>query len=149
MKRFFAIIMALALLLGVCAAAESEIAEDWLLQDDAEEDEMVLLDGDELAGGWAISSLETARGSDTLKEIFNRAVEDLPGVEYTPVILLGTQVVSGMNYCILAHCNYTETDTTDMGWALVYLYEAFGGDVQVTNVVDVDISALSDYGLLN
>ena len=156
MSKFIAILMTVVLLLSACAMAESELLEDWIVQDDEMEEtfddgtsqDTTLVDGDELAGAWTATTLETAKGSAALKAIFDKAVEGLTGVEYTPVILLGTQVVSGMNYCILANCHYTETDTVDTGWCLVYIHEAFGGEVQMTNVVDIDISALSDYGLL-
>lgn len=156
MNKLIALIMIAILSMSFCALAESELLEDWIVQDEEMEEtfddgtsqDANLVDGDELAGAWTASTLETAKGSAALKAIFDQAVEGLTGVEYTPVMLLGTQVVSGMNYCILANCRYTETDTMDTGWCLVYIHEAFGGEVQMTNVVDIDISALSDYGLL-
>ena len=147
MKKIIAILMALVLLLAACALAESEIAEDWNFPDEADT-ETWNPDEDEVPG-WEINDLDSAKGGEALKELFDKAVEGLTGVTCPPAAVLGTQVVSGNNYCILCHCDYTDSDVKDTGWALVYINEAFGGEVQVTNVVDLDLEALSDYGILH
>ncbi|MBR1560499.1 MAG: hypothetical protein IJ646_09705 [Clostridia bacterium] len=168
MKKILALLMALMLLVTTCAMAETadadaaadtaeatdaapadaEAADDWSFPDGADDSEEDF-NNDVLAGGWELTTYDTAKGGDTLKALFDKAVEGLTGVVYTPVALLGTQVVSGMNYCILCHCDYTDTDTPYTGWALVYLNEAFGGEATVTNVVELDIEELADKGIFH
>ena len=50
-------------------------------------------------GGW--STPDSPEISPELQELFDKATEGLLGVNYTPVALIGTQLVSGMNYCFL------------------------------------------------
>lgn len=145
MKRLFAILMTLALLLACTATAESQIAEDWTVSDDGSD----IWASDNVVGGWDICDLNEAKGSDALREMFAKAVKDLDEVKYTPVALLATQSVAGMNYCILCHCVYSLSEVEDTGWALVYIDQTLDGTAEVTNVVDIDIAGLSDYGLLH
>ena len=148
MKRFIALLIAMALLLSVCAAAESVIAEDWVFPD-SEDEETGLLDDADTTGMWEYTDMETCKGGEALQELFDKAMEGMIGVTYTPAAVLATQVASGNNYCILCFCDYTDNDFKETGWSLVYINEAFGGDAQVTNVVDIDIADLADYGILH
>lgn len=50
-------------------------------------------------GSWEVSGSNAV--SDDLKKIFDDAVSELDGYFYEPVALLGTQLVSGTNYCFL------------------------------------------------
>ena len=158
MNRLLSVILALALMLSLVALCEQEVAEDWNFpdeaaestQDEAEDSESwTTSTADATVGGWTMTDLQSAKGDEAMVALFEKAVEGLTGVVYTPAAVLATQVVSGTNYCILAHCDYTESDTQASGWALMYIYEAFGGEVQLTNVVDIDIPELADYGLLH
>ena len=145
MKKLFAIVLALALILTCSALAESQIAEDWTLQDE----ESDLWTSDDLVGGWDICDLSEAKGGEALRELFKEATKDLTDVEYTPAALLATQSVAGTNYCILCHCVYTLSEVKDTGWSLVYIDQTLDGTAEVTNVVDIDIAGLSDYGLFH
>ena len=50
-------------------------------------------------GSWEVS--ETHAVTEDMNKIFNDAVSELDGYYYEPVALLGTQLVSGTNYCFL------------------------------------------------
>ena len=54
---------------------------------------------DGLAGGWSIAESQ-ALTEETLA-VFEKGMEGLLGVDYTPVAYLGSQVVAGMNHCFL------------------------------------------------
>ena len=147
MKKLIALIMSLVLLLSAFALAETELAEDWNFPDGSEDE--LLDDDDGVTGQWELTNMDTCKGGEALRELFAKATAELTGVLYTPAALLATQTATGNNYCILCHCSYTDSDTADSGWALVYVNEAFGGDVKVTNVVNIDIAALADYGIFH
>ena len=147
MKKLIALIMSLALLLSAFALAETELAEDWNFPDGSEDE--LLDDDDGVTGMWEYTDMDSCKGDDALRELFAKATAELTGVLYTPAALLATQTATGNNYCILCHCSYTDSDTADSGWALVYVNEAFGGEVKVTNVVNIDITALADYGIFH
>ena len=155
MKKLFTLIAVLALILSLTATAENQLAEDWSFPDEDTESAEDTWDAATDAadtpqvGGWEMTDMESAKGGEALQALFDKAVAGLTGVTYTPAALLATQTVNGNNYCILAHCDYTESGTSASGWALVYIYEAFGGEVQLTNVVDLNIADLADYGLLH
>ena len=138
--------MALALLLTGLALAESEVLEDWPVQDDPDD---AWADASEDVGEWEICDINEAKGSETLRELLSKAVAEMGGITFTPAGLLATQTGSGMNYCILCHCAYIATDTGETGWSLVYLSQTLGGEPEVTNVVNLDIGALSDYGIFH
>ena len=147
MKKLIALIMSIVLLLSAFALAETELAEDWNFPDGSEDE--LLDDDDGVTGQWELTNMDTCKGGEALRELFAKATAELTGVLYTPAALLATQTATGNNYCILCHCSYTDSDTADSGWALVYVNEAFGGDVKVTNVVNIDITALADYGIFH
>ena len=188
MKKLIAILMALTLLLGAVALAEStepwtfsgavetteaedtaasdaeaaaatEAAVDTTAETAAAAEDVPLVDEkpedvwnpdqEDEGGLWSMTDMETCKGGEALRELFERAVADMPGVSYTPAALLATKNDNGSNYCILAYCEYTDSDVRENGWSLVYVNEVFGGEVQVTNVVDIDVTALEDYGILH
>ena len=146
MKKLFALLMALCLALTAVALAESEALEDWPVQDDPDD---IWTDAAEGTGEWEITDMDSAKGGEGLRQLLVKAVEEMAGVTYTPAALLGTRTGSGTEYCILCHCAYVSTDTGETGWSLVYLAESLGGEVKVTNVVNLDVGALSDYGIFH
>ena len=48
-------------------------------------------------GGWTNVSHEAEELPEEAQEAFDKATENLDGAEYTPVALLSTQLVAGMN----------------------------------------------------
>ncbi len=148
MKKLIALLLALSLALTLSALAESEIAEDWTVEDEQNEDPWT---SDDLVGAWENCDLTTAKGSDAVREMFAKAVKDVSDVEYTPVALLATQSGSGMSFCVLCHCAYKAGSdaASETGWSLVYVSQALDGQAELTNVVDIDVAALSDYGIFH
>ena len=113
MKRL--LIVLLLLVLPVCAMAEP------------------------LAGGWETVPHEAGALPEAAQIAFDKAMEKLVGAKYVPVALLSTQVVAGMNYCIL--CQVTPVvPNAAASWALVYIYADLGGNAEITNVYELYIA---------
>lgn len=93
------------------------------------------------AGGWDIPAYEAGALPEDAQAAFDKATEGLVGAGYTPVALMGTQLVAGMNYCILCQITPVVPDAVP-GWALVYIYADLEGNAETTNVVDLDIPGL-------
>ncbi|MCQ2457356.1 MAG: hypothetical protein MJ142_01335 [Clostridia bacterium] len=96
-----------------------------------------------LAGGW-MSPEDTAVTADARKA-FDKAFEDFTGVSYEPVALLGTQVVAGLNYCLLCKATMV-TPEQDTFYALVYIYAALDGSAELLDVqtLNIGVSPLAD-----
>ncbi len=119
MKKVFAVLLALLTL--VCAAAAAEI----------------------LSGGWMPSADPAV--TEELKAVFDKGMETLVGVDYTPVAYLGSQVVAGTNHAFLCQAKVVYPGA-EPAYAIVYLYQDLGGGVQILNIADFDIGALCTYG---
>ena len=92
-----------------------------------------------LSGGWANVPCEPGALPEDAQAAFDAALEGLVGAEYVPVALLSTQVVAGMNYCIL--CQITPVvPNAEPNWALVYIYADLQGNAEITNVYDLYIA---------
>ncbi len=91
-----------------------------------------------LAGGWQNVPCEAAELPEDAQAAFDKALEGLVGAQYTPVALLSTQVVAGMNYCILCQITPVVPDAAPT-WALVYIYADLQGNAEITNVYDLYI----------
>ena len=117
MKRLFAFILAIVLALGTAAA----FAEPML-------------------GGWSVS--ENIELTEDQKALFDRALENLVGVDYVPVAYLGSQVVAGTNHCFLCRATVVYPGATPQ-LALVYIYENLEGAAEITNIVMLDLGEFS------
>ena len=117
MKKLLSLLLAL-MLLCTAAAAEGLSAGAWQLPEDT-----------------AIT--------EEAQTAFDKAMEKLVGVSYTPLALPGTQLVSGMNYCILCRAVVVYPDAQPY-YALVYVYADLEGSAQLTQVVPLDIAALAE-----
>lgn len=91
-----------------------------------------------LAGGWQNVPHEAAELPAEAQAAFDRAMDGLVGANYVPVALLSTQVVAGMNYCILCQVTPVAPDATPT-WALVYIYADLEGNAEITNVYELYI----------
>ena len=96
-----------------------------------------------LDGGWAYA--ESPEVTDEMKARLEKALAETVGAEYEPVANLGTQVVAGLNRCLL--CRITPVVPNPVShYALVYVYEALDGSAEITDVFDFDFGALCTYG---
>lgn len=94
-------------------------------------------------GGW--TPVEDAKMTDDAQSAFDKAMEGLIGVNYVPVALIGTQLVSGTNFCILCEAAVVSPDAKPY-YALVYIYRDLQGKAEVTNIVKLDIGDIAESG---
>ena len=99
--------------------------------------------GEMILGGWENIPCEAGELPEDAQSAFDKAKEKLEemddGAVYTPVKLLSTQVVAGMNYCILCQRTPVTPDAAPV-WTLVYLYADLQGGVEILNVYDLYIA---------
>ena len=91
-------------------------------------------------GAWTLS--ENTALTDGARDAFDRALDGLVGVNYTPLALLGTQLVAGTNYCFLCEATVVYPGAQPY-YALVYVYEDLQGGAEILNIVPLDIAELS------
>lgn len=85
-------------------------------------------------GGWI--QPDSPEVTDEAKAALDKAVEELTGVDYTPVALLSQQVVAGSNYCILCETTPVVPDG-ETTYSVVYLYEDLEGNAELTRVEEI------------
>ena len=95
--------------------------------------------GGGLVGGWTIP--EDTVIDDDLNNLFFQALESyqtgIITIAYTPVALLGTQVVAGTNYAVLSLASEINQGSH---WVIIYLYQDLQGNATVLNIADVPLS---------
>ncbi len=87
-------------------------------------------------GGWTVS--ESMEIDEKAQAAFDKAMEGLVGVNYTPIQLVGTQLVSGTNYCFLTEATVVYPGAQP-NYALVYVYEDLQGEAKITNIVELSL----------
>jgi hypothetical protein len=119
------------------AAQEATNNETQAAAEQTEQQEPAGMPEDEpISGGWA--NTEDPAMTDELRAIFEKALAELVGVNYTPIACLGTQVVAGTNYCFLAQATVVYPDAKPT-YALVYVYQDLQGGATVMNFADMPV----------
>ena len=144
MKKMMIPVMALVLAAGMTAcgtqnktsgagtanAAEQQTA----LTELAEQTEEPAME--QIIGGWTVSGETAIEKNPEAKAALEKALSDMVGAEYTPVAVLGTQVVAGTNYCIL--CKVTAVvPGAQPSYELVYVYEDLSGNAAITGSKEI------------
>lgn len=83
---------------------------------------------EQLPGGWSYTSPELGESAlgKSMTELFDLAFENETGEAYTPLALLKSQVVAGVNYCFLCQ--------SQSGYALVTIFAALDGHAEVLEI---------------
>ena len=87
----------------------------------------------EAAGGW--SAPPTPAVTDEAKAALEKATEGMTGADYTPLALLGTQVVSGTNYALLCEVTAVAPDARPSD-VIVHVYEDLDGNAEITELYE-------------
>ncbi len=97
-----------------------------------------------LEGGWAYA--ESYEITAEIRDKFGIALNSYGYIAvYDPVANLGTQVVAGLNRCLLVR--FTERIPEALPqYKLMYVYEALDGSAEITGVIDFDLGDLCTYG---
>ena len=90
-------------------------------------------------GGWISNTENPAEIPQEVLDAFNKAIEGLEGCTYEPIALLASQVVAGMNYCLLCRLTVVYPDAQP-AYALVYVYQNIEGACELARVEDITFS---------
>ncbi len=88
---------------------------------------------DPLPGGWTYDVSPAV--TDEVKDAFAKISEADEGKEYTPVALIGEQVVAGMNYCVLCQVADIKSNSLPI-LQIIIVYSALDGHAEITDVYD-------------
>ena len=133
MKKLISLFLALMLaILAIPALAEDAQDPDMAFDPD--------IDPDFLVGAWESWTGNPLEIPDDVKAAFEKAMEGLVGHTYEPIAILGSQVVSGMNYCLLCKTTVVTPDAP-VSYTLVYIYEALDGTAEILRIQDVVFDA--------
>jgi hypothetical protein len=85
-------------------------------------------------GGWDgnIEDLDISKNAEA-KAALEKATSSLTGMDFEGLYLLGKQIVSGTNYCILCRGTATVPDAVP-GYYLVYVYADLQGNAEVLKI---------------
>lgn len=109
--------------------------------DDAAEAEPALGLGNGLLGGWTVNPDSTqAVLPEDVQTAFDAATMKLLGVNYTPVAYLGSQVVAGTNYAVLAK-KTTVTAEPETTLAVLIINKPLDGEASVLHANDFSFDA--------
>ena len=103
-KKIIALLAVLTLVVSVFASCSSKGTNDDTTLPSGEDigTEENAGGEEELAGGYTVNGeIPEAKLPEDVKTAFDKALEGMTGVSYTPVAYLGSQVVAGANYAIL------------------------------------------------
>lgn len=92
-----------------------------------------------LAGGWALSADYPAKLGESDQAAFDAATETLLGVDYTPLALMGKQVVAGENLAFLC-CAESVTAEPVRALCVVTVYADLEGNFTVTSIAPFPIA---------
>ncbi len=122
--------------------AEVKTVKDFNIENYANKD--IDKANDEAAGGWAASS-ECGENKLTEEErdMFSRATEKLLGIDYKPVEVLATQLVSGKNYAVLA-VGATVTENPIYNIYVVTIYKNISGESEVISVAKLNLADFNE-----
>ena len=91
---------------------------------------------EQLDGGWAVKDVQ-----DDGLMAFEKATEELVGVSYTPIRVLSSQVVAGMNYCVLCKAQVVAPNAEPY-YTLAFVYEDLDGNAELTQFKDLDMNMI-------
>ena len=111
-----------------------------------------LIDSKTLVGGWKVEVVEEDIQSMTLDEktqkIFEKASEKLTGETYYPITVLGKQIVSGINYAVIAYGTPSTKELvndSNKGVYILTLYEDLNGTCEIISSSYIDLSEYNKY----
>ena len=128
MKKGTLIALALSLVLVLCLGAAG-LAEDTGTGAEAPA----------LMGGWQAPKDGTP--TEKTRELLDKAFNGIEGNAIEPIAVLGTQIVSGTNTCILCRITPAVQDAVSY-YAMIYVYEDLEGKVLLNMIVELDPGAV-------
>ena len=94
----------------------------------------------QLPGGWSF-----AEAQEDGMAAFERASEYLTGASYTPIRVLSSQVVAGMNYCVLCQAQVVAPGAKPY-YTLVFVYKDLQGNAECKQFKDLNLARIKELG---
>lgn len=139
MKKFLMAVLAGMMLVG-CGQKKTEEPTEAPAEPTAEATaEATAEPAGALLGGWTVNTEYNSMMADDDVARFEKALEGLTGVGYTPVTVLATQVVNGTNYAYLATGTTVTAQPVD-GWYVVVVNENSAGEISLVNIKQIDVA---------
>lgn len=138
MKKIFAVLLTLALIVSLAACGKSEKKSEATAAPAATTAEKTV-EAPKMVGGWQASDSPVI--TDSVKALLDKATQGLTGAEYTPVAYLGTQVVAGTNHRILCKKTLVTAEPVTT-YAILTVYENLDGGAEVTDIADCNAEAV-------
>ena len=88
---------------------------------------------DDLTGNYSCEDASGCGLDEDVQKKFDKAFEGFAGVGYTPLALMGTQVVAGVNYAVLCKAQTVASDTK-AALAVVVIYADLQDGAQITGI---------------
>ena len=88
---------------------------------------------DDFVGGYTFNDAVGCGLDETVQKKFDKAFEGFTGVGYTPLALLGSQVVAGANYAVLCKAQAIIPNAT-AALAVVVIYADLQDGAEITNI---------------
>lgn len=143
MKKYLAIvltgILAAGLLLTACGGSNTPETPETSAPGSSTESGSSSGTGGVVVGGWTVSEPGESTLTAEEQEIFDRATAELLGVDYTPVAVLATQLVSGMNYAYLCSSKAV-TPEAEPEWCIVVVYNNLQNESSVSSIHDIELA---------
>lgn len=133
MKKLLAMFLALMLMV-MAIPAMAEDAKDTDMATDPNIDSAMLV------GAWESWTENPLEIPEDVKAAFDKAMEGVVGCTYEPIAILGSQLVAGMNYCLLCKTTVVTPDAP-VHYTLVYIYAGLNGEAELLHVQDVVFDA--------
>ena len=122
-RMLIALALCLALCLGAAGLAEGTTGTDTPA----------------LLGGW--QAPQDGTPTEKTRELLDKAFNGIEGNAIEPIAVLGTQVVSGTNTCILCRITPAVPDAVSY-YAMIYVYEDLEGNAHLNMIVELDPGAV-------
>ena len=139
MKKILSILLTILVVLGLAACKRESgtiVSGDPKAQEILEQIEEM---EEVLSGGWTINEeFDSSACSEEEIEILNKALEGFVGQGFTPIAVLGTQVVVGTNYMYLCE-GTTVTAEPQKALKIVVVYKDLEGNATINDVYDFNI----------
>ena len=98
----------------------------------------------EVTGGWTVyDKTDNQELVEKVQGIFDNSMEELTGATYKPIALLGTQIVAGTNYAILA-LGTTTTKTPRSYISVLTIYEDLNDESKFTSIATLDLADFNE-----
>lgn len=92
---------------------------------------------EQLPGGWSVTEAQ-----DDGIAAFEKATQEMVGVSYKLIRVLSSQVVAGMNYCVLCQAQVVAPDAKPY-YTMAFVYEDLDGNAKLTQFKDLDIAMIA------